>query len=210
MGYFVNSSMLRGGAFSLWARSSFLAVPTGSTSLTTFHPTRKYCEANESGEENTAVIKEKGQPTPRRKKRMQVTSGTFKKHFVKKFLRQFIHTRERLFPVAEVVHLYERRVKFHKRHKEWEENETFKLLRRKEWERRHRDVERKYRNWREARTTNNLQKFQALKDLRTDANIQAFEILKKTEHLWKYYPDEMQDLKYDIRRAHRPYYTRYN
>ena len=46
--------------------------------------------------------------------------------------------------------------------------------------------------------------------MRDLANVQALEILKKTEHLWEFYPDEMQDLKYDIRRSNRPYYTRYN
>ena len=174
-------------------------------------PQRTYCDAPsdaevEQGEGDSAP----GQPTPRRKKRQQVTTTTFKKHYVYKFLKQFVHARQKIYPVAEVVHLYERRVKWHKRHREWEENQTFKLLRRKERETRHRDVERKYKNYRDARDNTKLEKWKAFQDLRAQANIQALEILKKTEHLWEFYPDEMQDLKYDLRRAHRPYYTRYN
>ena len=203
---FLEKLMLRSFCF---ARS--LAAVRGCAPTPAVYSTRMFCESTEIDAEKVAeVVEGKGNPTPRRKKRQQVTTSTFKKHFVTKFLRQFVHTKQKLYPVAEVVHLYERRVKFHKRHKEWEENETFKLLRRKERERRHRDVERKYRNWREAKETNNLQKFQAAKELQRDANIQALELLKKTEHLWEFYPDELQDLKYDIRRSHRPYYTRYN
>ena len=182
-------------------------------------PKRTYCEVQaeeELGEEEQAEDEEqaeiipRGQPTERRKKHQQVTTAVFKRHFVSKFLRQFVAARQKIYPVAEVVHLYERRVKWHKRHREWEENQTFKLLRRKERETRHRDVERKYKEYRDARDNSNLEKWQAFQDLRARANIQALEILKKTEHLWEFYPDEMQDLKYDIRRSHRPYYTRYN
>lgn len=196
--------MLR-ATFQSW-RSLFVNSVPSVSSLPMLRTQRLYCTAEEAPEET----KPKGQPTPRRKKRLQVTASVFRRHYVKKFFRQYIHAQDKMFPVAEVVNLYERRVKWHKRVKEWEENETFKLLRRKERETRHRDVERKYKNWKDAKENNNLQKFQAQKELQAKANLQALELLKKTEHLWELYPDEMQDLKYDIRRSHRPYYTRYN
>lgn len=165
-----------------------------------------YCTAAEQAVATTQA----GGPTPRRKKRKQLSSHRVRVHFVRGILRNFLQRRRELFPVAEVVALYERRVKWHKRVTEWKDNQQFKLERKKEREIQRDFVEGSYKKWQKAKQQDILAKQTTKEELQLDANIQALELLMKADHLWERYPDELQDLKYDIRRASRPYYTKFN